>query len=122
MAKETGFFRGPGGTIFKMDLPLSENMAAQVASGALSPVTGNVVERPGGEGEGTHYVLVHEPADDVEADPDAVPNGTVADVIAWAEADPANRALKALGVEMAKGDKARSSLVKALGDLTTAQP
>lgn len=37
-AKPTGFFRGGGGSIFEMDLPLPEVMAEQVTRGQLSRV------------------------------------------------------------------------------------
>ncbi|RSN65423.1 hypothetical protein DMH01_03330 [Amycolatopsis sp. WAC 04182] len=36
--KETGFFRGEGGVVFEMDLPLSEVMADKVTRGTLRRV------------------------------------------------------------------------------------
>jgi hypothetical protein len=47
-------------------------------------------------------------------DPEAVPEGTIAVVLDWVNNDPA-RAERALEVEEAKGDRARSTLV---ADLT----
>ena len=49
-----------------------------------------------------------EPADEV--DPDAVPEGTIAAVLAWVDSD-AVRARRALEAEQRKGDKARTTLV-----------
>lgn len=131
MAKQpkTAYFQGAGGVIQEMDLPLSEVMAEQVEKGTLRPVNAPVKavvtdypERAGGSI--TRLVLdAPDPDDEDEADdvdPEAVPVGTIADVLAWAKADPGNRALKALMVEEAKGDKARKNLVTALSELLAA--
>jgi len=125
MAKDTGFFRGQGGTIFKMDLPLRENYQDQVDKGTLIPITEAVVEVEGGEGEGMHYRLAREvnegPAEtaaqgQAPEDPDAVPAGSIEKVLEWVGADK-DRAASALDAEQAKGDKARSSLVKTLSEM-----
>ncbi len=112
MAK-TGYFRGAGGTIFKMDLPLRENHQDQVKNGTLVEVLGEVVEVQGGEGEGIHYRLAEPKTEAV--DPDAVPTGSVDKVLEWV-GDDRDRAQRALMAEQSKGDKARASLVKTLSE------
>lgn len=119
---DTAFFRLPGGTIQEMDLPLPETMQDQVNAGVLRPVAGPVKavvqtfdERAGG----SITRFVQAAPETGETDPDAVPAGTIDEIMTWVTADPTNRALKALMAEQAKGDKARVSLVKSLGDLVS---
>ena len=50
------------------------------------------------------------------ADPDAVPDGKVDEVLAWVDGDK-DRAAKALEAEQAKGDKARTTLTGPLEEL-----
>lgn len=51
--QETGFFRGAGGAIVELSLPLSENFEQQRIRGQLVPVdkTGQPVADPGPAGE-----------------------------------------------------------------------
>lgn len=49
MAKETGFFRGAGGVIWRMDLPLPALMGEQLAKQELVRVEAEWVEGEGGE-------------------------------------------------------------------------
>lgn len=69
-----------------------------------------------------------EPVDDEPASPDpdedqgdAVPTGTIAEILAWVDSDP-DRAALALEAEQAKGDKARSTLVVDLEQLVDSTP
>lgn len=49
---------------------------------------------------------------------DSVPDGTIAEVLAWVDSDR-DRAAQALAAEQAKGDKARSTLVADLEKVVT---
>lgn len=52
--RETGWFRGAGGVVWQMDLPLPENMADQLTKGYLTRVNDDgspYVEQAGGESE-----------------------------------------------------------------------
>lgn len=62
--------------------------------------------------------LEAEPEDQGEGDPDALPDGTVADVLAWVGDDKA-RAEQALEAEQAEGGKNRRGVVDPLTDLLT---
>lgn len=60
-----------------------------------------------------HVAELDEPAEatvPAGPDPDAVPDGTIAVVLDWVGDDP-EKAQRALDVEEAKGDRARSTLV-----------
>jgi len=48
---------------------------------------------------------------------DAVPDGAIRDVMAWVDGDRA-RAARALEVELARGDRARTTLIRALEAMT----
>lgn len=45
---DTGDFRGEGGVVWTLDLPLSETMAEQVAKGQLKPLDAPAVEAVAG--------------------------------------------------------------------------
>lgn len=60
-----------------------------------------------------------EPELDPVPEPDEVPNGTVADVLAWVGED-VDRARQALGIELTRGDQARKGVMEPLGDLLAA--
>lgn len=57
-------------------------------------------------------------ASESEPDPDAVPDGTVGDVLAWVGEDLA-RAERALDAEQDKGERARKGIVDPLTELLT---
>lgn len=69
--RETGFFRGSGGSVWQMDLPLSENMRDQLTKGYLTRVTE----------DGSPYV---EPADDAEPEQPPAANANKAAWIGYA--------------------------------------
>lgn len=86
-------FRGPGGGLFVPHHTVDEvTIKTMVDAGEWTP--GGPETPPGGDGG-------------------EVPNGTVADVMAWVGDDP-DRARRALDAENAKGDKARSTLAATL--------
>lgn len=112
MSGETVTVRGEGGDVFEMDVPFAATPAREhydqaIAAGRLVIVT-NATRADTEYG----YKLVAEPeplATEPSKDPDAVPDGTVAEVEAWV-GDDIERADRALDVENAK-TKPRSSLV-----------
>jgi hypothetical protein len=64
--------------------------------------------------------LVDEQPAEPGPDPDAVPEGTIPEVIDWV-AGGKDRAQRALDAELAKGDKARSTLVDQLKQLAAGE-
>lgn len=85
-------FRGPGGGVFVPHHTVDEvTIKTLVDAGEWTPVEPTEPSGNGGE----------------------VPDGTVADVMAWVGDDP-DRARQALDAETTKGDKARSTLVATL--------
>jgi hypothetical protein len=103
--KETVFVLCDNGSVMAHDLPLPSGIADRVARGQLRLV--NEDGTPPAES----------PAEESPADPDAVPAGTIDEVLAWVGNDK-DRAARALEAEHAKGDQARSTLVAKLTALT----
>lgn len=118
----SGYFKGAGGVIFELDLPLSENMQAQVKAGTLFPVVEQVTEkvvhvektREGEEVPTTKLVLAN-----AAAAADGVPTGSPKAVMAWVDGDK-DRAQRALDAENA-ADKPRSGLISDLTALLNAE-
>jgi anti-sigma factor ChrR (cupin superfamily) len=116
---ETAFFLLPGGTVQPMDLPLSEVMQDQVNAGVLRRVDGPVAkvvqefeERAGGSI--TRFVQASGSAV-AAVDPDAVPAGTIDEILAWVGNDT-DRAGRALDAEQAARSP-RKTLVTTLTEL-----
>lgn len=110
---QSQFFRGAGGVIFEMNLPLSENMQGQVDKGTLTVVAGPVHTLTDDAGI-SRFVAGPAPVDT-----DEVPVGTVKAVTDWVGADK-DRAKRALDAENAT-DKPRATLVAALTELLEAE-
>lgn len=68
----------------------------------------------------TSVEVFDDAAEKPPADPDAIPDGTAADVLAWVS-DDRDKAGKALEAELAK-EKPRSTLVAALEKLAVKEP
>jgi hypothetical protein len=133
-APKSGYFRGAGGTVWEMDLPLKELYGHQLSKGELvrvnsdgSPWTGGTTPVQGGE------EVAVDPRDleiarlraELEAaqapkhgpvNPEAVPDGSVPDVLTWVGEDKA-RAERALQAEWAKGEAQRKGVVDPLAKL-----
>lgn len=125
-----GYFRGAGGTIWPMGLPLPELYGGQLAKGELvrvnedgSPWTGGTTPVTGGrevaaDGRDLEIARLRAQLEELQAepgpkvDPDAVPVGTVAAVLGWV-GDDRDRAARALDAENA-AEKPRTTLVAAL--------
>lgn len=130
-----GYFRGAGGTIWSMDLPLKELYGGQLAKGELVRVnadgsswTGGTTPVVGGrevaaDDRDLEIARLRAQLEELQAGPgptadlDAVPVGTVAAVLGWV-GDDRERAARALEVETA-AEKPRSTLVGALKALAT---
>jgi hypothetical protein len=118
----SGYFKGAGGVIFELDLPLSENMQAQVKAGTLFPVLEQVtakvvhVEKVRDGDDVPTVKLVPSTANTAATD---VPAGSANAVMEWV-GDDRVRAQRALDVENA-ADKPRSGLVAKLTALVNAE-
>lgn len=118
----SGYFKGAGGVIFELDLPLSENMQGQVKAGTLIPVVEQVTEkvvhvektRDGEEVSTTKFVLAT-----AAAAASDVPAGPARAVTDWVGTDR-GRARQALDAENA-ADKPRVGLVNQLTALLNAE-
>lgn len=100
---EIVYVRCDNGSVMPHDLPLPSGIADRVGRGDLRLVNA----------DGSEITAEPEP----EADPDAVPVGTVAAVLGWV-GDDRERAARALEVEAA-AEKPRTTLVGALEALAT---
>jgi hypothetical protein len=107
--KETVFVLCDNGAVMPHDLPLPSGIADRVQRGDLRLVNedGTLLADPAEE----------PPVVESPPDPDAVPTGTIDDVLAWV-GDDNDRAARALEAEQAKGDQARSTLVAKLTAMT----
>lgn len=83
MPERTGWFRGEGGVIYRMDLPLPEGIAQRVTAGAITRVAGP---------DGGPYDEPDEPGPEVPTIPTTRPavNASKAEWIGWAVANGAD--------------------------------